>query len=126
MPDQVRVVFDQDALAFLLESPEGPVGRDLLRRGIQVERRVQQMIHMHGTGRVYVRRGRVHQASAPGEPPASDTGLYAATIGQQLERDAQGLIEKVGTNDKRGPWLELGTRRMAARPHLRPGLDAAR
>jgi hypothetical protein len=27
-------------------------------------------------------------------------------------------VALVGTNDRRGPWLELGTRRMRARPHF--------
>jgi hypothetical protein len=123
---EARIVFDQGALADLFESPAGPVAKDLVRRGLQVERRVKELVHQHGTGRLYTRRGIVHQASAPGEPPASDTGLYGASITQALEADVQGLVEKIGTNDKRGPWLELGTRNMAPRPHLVPGLDAAR
>lgn len=122
----VTVVFDQGALAELFESPQGPVAKDLVRRGVKVERRVKQLLSQPGSGRIYKRRGIAHQASAPGEPPAPDTGKYRATIGQQLETDSQGLIEKIGTDDKRGPWLELGTRKMAPRPHLVPGLDAAR
>lgn len=120
--------FDDAALAELLVSPTGAVAADLIRRGIQVEAAVKRMLHQPGTGRIYRKRNptRTHQASAPGQPPATDLGKYAATITQGLERDAQGLVEKIGTDDKRGIWLELGTRRMAARPHLRPGLDAAK
>lgn len=126
MADDVTIKFDQAALAELFTSPAGPVAKDLTRRTIKVHRRVQQLIHQHGSGRIYTRGNITHQASAPGEPPAADTGKYAATVGFALERDAQGLVGKVGTNDKRGPWLELGTRNMAPRPHLRPGLEAAR
>lgn len=128
MADDVRVVFNDSALAELFTSPEGDVAKDLVRRGLKVERRVKEMLHQPGTGRVYRLSNptRTHQASAPGQPPATDLGKYAASIGQGLERDAIGLVEKVGTNDKRGPWLELGTRTIAPRPHLVPGLDAAR
>lgn len=122
------IVFDQAALAQLFDSEEGPVAKELVRKGLKVERRVKELLHTHGTGRIYRKSNptRTHQASAPGQPPATDLGKYAASITQDLERDGQGLVEKVGTNDKRGPWLELGTRTIEPRPHLVPGLDAAR
>lgn len=126
MADDVTFRFDQAALATLFTSTQGPIAKDLARRTIKVHRRVQQLVHQHGSGRIYTRGNITHQASAPGEPPAADTGKYAATIGFAIERDGLGLVGKVGTGDKRGPWLELGTARMAARPHLRPGLEAAK
>lgn len=75
------------------------------------------------TGEVYRVSGtqRLYRASAPGEPPANRTGGYANSF-QPRYRNNEGLI---GTKDKRGPWLEFGTRRMAARPHLRPALSGA-
>ncbi len=120
------IVFDQGALAELFESPSGEVAKDLVRRGIKVERRVKELLSQPGTGRIYTRGNITHQASAPGQPPAPDTGLDSSTNGQALEVDGQGLDEKIGTSDKRGIWFELGTRTMAPRPHLVPGLDAAR
>ena len=75
------------------------------------------------TGEVYRVPGtkRLYRASAPGEPPANRTGGYANSF-QPRYRNNEGII---GTKDKRGPWLEFGTRRMAARPHLRPALAGA-
>lgn len=83
-----------------------------------------------GTGRLYpARRSKGqnrtadHRASAPGEPPAVDTGKYRASWDWRHGRDSHGPYVDVGTNDKRGPWFEFGTTRMAARPHLRPTVD---
>ncbi|MFP4323771.1 MAG: hypothetical protein ACLFTK_15055 [Anaerolineales bacterium] len=60
--------------------------------------------------------------AAPGDPPAIDTGALAASI--RLEPTPQGY--RVGTPLIYGAWLEFGTREMAARPWLRPALEAVR
>lgn len=75
------------------------------------------------SGEVYRVPGtqRLYRASAPGEPPANRTGGYANSFQPQY-RQNEGII---GTKDKRGPALEFGTRRMAARPHVRPALSEA-
>lgn len=60
--------------------------------------------------------------SAPGEPPHKQTGRLLGSIAYEVS----GLVARVGTNVKYGRWLELGTRRMAARPWLRRGLNEMR
>lgn len=78
------------------------------------------------TGRIYRRRGIEHQASAPGEPPATDTGELIASgrAGAELNGDVvQGVVEY------RAPYavhLEYGTRKMAARPFLNPAIERNR
>lgn len=130
----VTVQLNPTALAYLLEDEDGPVGRDLERRCLNVEVEQKRLLSQHGTGRVYRRKGRVHQASAPGQPPAVDTGHLRATIGHQVHHDAaEGrLVGDVGSGanpaipgTKKAEWLEKGTRRMAPRPFLRPSLRAA-
>lgn len=74
------------------------------------------------SGRVYTRRGRVHQASAPGEPPKSDTGDLASRVKMVVS----GLRAEVGTGLDYGAHLEFGTSKMAARPWLFPALEAER
>lgn len=69
-----------------------------------------------GTGRLYKRKGSEHRASAPGEPPAPDTGAYRASWWWE----AGPRESSVGTNDEIGEYLEFGTRFMAPRPHVRP------
>lgn len=64
-----------------------------------------------------------HRASAPGQPPATDTGALVGSI----------LAE--GTEDRRGfrlvagrviaVWLEFGTRFMRPRPFIRPAGESA-
>lgn len=72
------------------------------------------------TGRVY-RRGRVvHQASAPGESPATDTGTLASRVFHSVE--AGGMEASVWSDVNYSVYLEMGTRRMAPRPFLAPAL----
>ena len=71
------------------------------------------------SGRVYdlAKPTRRHQASAPGEYPATDLGRFAASIRFELGSSTS-RPWVVGTADKRGPWFEFGTSRMGARPWL--------
>ncbi len=62
-------------------------------------------------------------ASKPGQPPNIDFGVFVKSI--QFEVDATNRVGYVGTNDKRGPWFEFGTKDMAPRPWLAPALAKA-
>lgn len=122
MADDVFIRFDDAALAELFSSPDGPVGKALSRVAIKVERRAKQLASTPGTGRRYGR----HRASAPGNPPAPDTGRLRASISREVGKVGTVLVARVGTDVAYGRYLELGTSRMAARPFLRPALDAGR
>lgn len=61
-------------------------------------------------------------ASKPGDPPNVDTGVFVKSVKFEF-RDDSGFV---GTNDKRGPWLEFGTKNMAARPWLSSAVVSAR
>jgi HK97 gp10 family phage protein len=75
------------------------------------------------SGRLYRRGGgRVHQASAPGESPASDTGNLVKNIISELERNNKTVY--VVANTIYAFWLEFGTRLMAARPFLNRAVEA--
>lgn len=72
------------------------------------------------TGRIYRRRGVEHQASAPGEAPASDTGRLVQSAHTEYEpADLSG--EAIWSTDYAEP-LEFGTSKMAPRPYARPAL----
>ena len=63
------------------------------------------------SGRVYRRRNRLHQASAPGEFPANDTGRLLASLRGEVSADEA----KIGTNMFYAKFLRNGTRKMARR-----------
>lgn len=66
-----------------------------------------------------------HQASAPGQYPASDTGRLAGSVRVELPTAAD-KTGRVGTAVFYGPMLEFGTSRMAARPWLFPSFQKAK
>jgi hypothetical protein len=76
------------------------------------------------TGRIYKRGklGRNHQASAPGEAPATDTGALVNSIAYKQETKLSAIVSS------RLPyayWLEseYGTRNMKPRPAWRPAVE---
>ena len=76
------------------------------------------------SGRVYVRRGIVHRASAPGQAPATDTGRLVASIVPVIDSD--GFGGRVQARVLYAKFLEFGTQKMAARPFMVPSLEAKR
>ena len=72
------------------------------------------------TGRVYKRAGgKRHQASAPGEAPATDTGNLVNSIGiRPAGKDTWAVFARA----KYALGLEVGTARVAARPFMVPAL----
>lgn len=74
------------------------------------------------SGRVYRthNKRRPHQASAPGQAPATDTGTLVSRIFHEVE--AGGMQASVASDVDYAAYLELGTRHMAPRPYLAPAL----
>lgn len=69
------------------------------------------------TGRIYKRGAVTHQASAPGESPAGDTGDLASKIATSV--NAEALTGSVEFSSAHAKHLEYGTRNMAPRPYAR-------
>lgn len=104
-PQKVRMAVD-DELSDISAEMEGAI--------------VLKITHGAKSGRVY-KRGQVkHQASAPGEAPASDTGNLMKSIYSEKVRD---LTYVVGSRIVYALHLEYGTRKMAARPFFRPAVE---
>ena len=83
-------------------------------------------IHLKGEIKQSLAVGNIDSSSPSeaGDPPRRVTGRLSGSIAHEVDRVR--LIARVGTNVLYGKFLELGTRKMAARPFIRPGLEKAR
>ncbi len=83
------------------------------------------------TGRIYRRKRQSakggyieHQASAPGEAPATDTANLVGSINSDFS-NIENLEAEVNVGAGYGPDLEFGTVKMAARPFMGPAAEKA-
>ena len=74
------------------------------------------------TGRKYQRGTVVHQASAPGQAPATETGFLVTSI---YNEDRGYLSKAIGSRLPYAFYLEFGTRKIAARPSWVPAVERA-
>lgn len=70
------------------------------------------------SGNTYTRNGMSHQSSAPGQPPANDTGNLVESIKVEKKKDFS--IVKIDA-DYAG-YLEYGTSKMRPRPFILPAI----
>lgn len=66
---------------------------------------------------------KVHQASAPGQPPANDTGKLAASIQVVAASPSNRATAYVTVGEPYGKHLEFGTKEIEPRPFLQPSAD---
>lgn len=85
------LVFNDAAIQFLLQSPAGPVIRDLSRRALRVESAAKRLCPV-------------------------DHGRLRSSIHWRLGRDARGYYADVGTNVSYALPVEFGTRPHIIRP----------
>ena len=104
------IIIDESEWKRLLE---GPISRDLVRRGIRVQNQAKANASQP-------------PPSFPGSGPSVRTGRLRGSITLVLDEDYIGPYVDVGTNVEYAAFVELGTYRMGARPYLRPALAQAR
>lgn len=85
-----------------------------------VTQKVSQSVGTPGGGRRWV------SGSSPGEPPYKFTGDLSRSFITNVESDDEKVVGIVGNTKRHGRHLELGTRKMAPRPYLRPAVTAMR
>ena len=83
------------------------------------------MVNSPRSGRIYRRRSVVHRASAPGEPPAPDTGMLLGSIQITRQEDRPPFIE-IGSTVVYARSLEFGSRHVAPRPAWTPAAEETR
>lgn len=94
----VRVTLDEAGIRALLTSPQGEVGRDLLRRARKV------------------------QAEAVRLAPV-DRGTLRASITQEIQTEGGRLVARVGTNVNYAVFVHEGTRPHIIRPRSKKVLS---
>jgi len=97
---------------------------------VHLEGQVKRKLSQAGSGREYQRRSVTHRASAPGAPPAPDTGNLRSSIKHRVDiagTTITGVVGAMGKGDEPtyAVALEFGSpgRNLAARPFLRPTLQ---
>ena len=130
MSDKVTFELDVKKMVAALERMNGCAGEALksgaLAGGMAIQAGMKRRITQGGkSGRLYKRgKGGWHQASAPGEAPASDTGALANSIETRISKSSPDYAEsETGPTVEYGGMLEYGTSRVKARPYARPTLD---
>ncbi len=98
------------------------IGRSVLL----VQSTAVQSIQAGGTGDVVVRYNprRTHSASAPGDPPATDTGHLVANISTRVKADGDDVVGEVISSAAYSKALEYGyaPNNLEPRPFMRPAL----
>jgi hypothetical protein len=89
---------------------------------------VQRRMHIPGQGRIYIRGGHTHQASAPGQAPAADTGGVIASYETGVAWEGDNAVGIIHSDHPASAALEYGApaRNLAPRPALVPAGEAVR
>ena len=106
---------------------------------IQLQTELRITLSKKGSGAGYFGgskgKGSYRTRSAPGEPPAVDTGTLRNSVQSKPQYVAgtgmtsivlAGLVAGVNKDARIPRWLEYGTSRMKARPFIAPSLEAIR
>ena len=107
MPEGMRVAFYAARIAALGEQAEQ---RGVTALTTEYSNEVKTMMRdSPASGRIYRGKGkRAHQASAPGEPPAPDTGDLLRSIVFRIRKTDFGWIGEVGSRLRYALYLEYG------------------
>jgi len=124
MANNISIRLDTAKLDRLIKSVPNETAELIEETAYGVETKAKVSIQSGSkTGRVYIRNGRSHRASAPGEAPATDTGALVNSI-RALKRNR--FLYRVNVGQLYGVYLEFGTSRMAPRPFLTPAVEKER
>lgn len=91
----------------------------VLKVAYDIELVAQESFTGQKSGRFYG----AHQASAPGEAPAVDTGDLRNSIGVSQRQKCEAFVT---ASAEHAPYLEFGTRFMSSRPFLSVAVNSQR
>jgi HK97 gp10 family phage protein len=116
-----------EELGLKVDEMKNAVEKVIVKYTLRIEREIKSKLSTPGSGQTYQRGGVQHQASAPGEPPATDRGRLRASIHHVLTAIAQDIASgKIIAGDAEveyASYLEFGTADIDPRPFMRPALE---
>ena len=126
MPNETEIVLEYTHFGEIGQQMAREIDEVCERTALDIQARAQMAImNPPKSGRIYRRGNVAHQASAPGEAPATDTGnlvnsAYTKKLGQ--------ADYETGFTAEYAAHLEFGTpnAHIAPRPYLRPAVEAVR
>ncbi len=124
MGAKVKLIFHTKEV---VKSIEDTASKRMLEAVNEVRNVTLETLSGSRSGRTYYVPGtkRTYTASAPGQPPAIATSDLFKSIKISVGSEGRDIVGIVGTDQKYGPMLEFGTRKMAPRPWLRRSFDNA-
>jgi phage gpG-like protein len=118
MPVEFTVVFNH--LPIAVGQMRQEAGMLVQKTALDIEGDIKNEMRQAKSGRSYLRGGRRHVASAPGEAPAVD---YGRLINSVQTTQVGSLTSEINTNVEYAASLEFGTRKIAPRPAWRPAFE---
>jgi hypothetical protein len=126
MPNETEIVLEYTHFGEIGASMAREIDEVCENTALDIQARAQMAImNPPKSGRIYRRGNVAHQASAPGEAPATDTGnlvnsAYTKKLGQ--------ADYETGFTAEYAAHLEFGApnAHIAPRPYLRPAVEAVR
>lgn len=111
----------QAALRKFGAKAEAAIDRDVTATALEVNTAVKKAIQRGPkTGAIYKRGNITHQASAPGQAPATDTGVLVSSVYFQ---NTGKMSATIGSRLAYAYYLEYGTTRIAPRPAWQPATE---
>lgn len=113
---------NNNALANVSRNAKKEFGKGLAKMAISISNDAKSSIARGAkTGKIYKRKNITHQASAPGQAPATDTGNLISNINVDTSEQTNFIYYVIS----RAPYskvLEYGGSKMAPRPFLHPAV----
>ena len=129
----VDVVIAQDDTLKLKTSMRSATHAVVSKAVFDIEAGIKNRLEQPGGGKIYGATGptkpgkrgtrKRHQASAPGHPPATDTGTLANSTQGKMLSETEG---EVRVSAEYGPFLENGTVFIEPRPFFAPSVEEVR